>query len=77
MKANELNHSLVVSTLTSSKRFEEGIVYRFYLLGNLFCAIPITVAFVSETESVSRASVSRWYCSIDEKHSIIDVMFLA
>jgi hypothetical protein len=35
------------------------------------------VAFVSEIEAVSLASVFQWCCTIDEKHGVVHVVFLA
>ncbi|SDF96806.1 hypothetical protein SAMN05216218_112105 [Halorientalis regularis] len=35
------------------------------------------MAFVSEIEAVSLAGVFQRSCTIDEKHSVIDIVFLA
>jgi hypothetical protein len=43
----------------------------------MFDAIPISMAFVSEIEAVTRAYVLERCRSINEKHGVIDVVFLA
>ncbi len=35
------------------------------------------MAFVSEIEAVPRAGVFQLRCAIDEKHGVVDVVFLA
>jgi hypothetical protein len=35
------------------------------------------MALVSEIEAVSLAGVFQWCCTIDEKHSVVHVVFLA
>ncbi len=42
----------------------------------MFDAVPISVVFVSEIEAVSRTRVLERCRFTDEKHSIIDVVFL-
>jgi hypothetical protein len=35
------------------------------------------VTFVSEIEAVASAGVAEWFRSIDEKHGVVNVVFLA
>ncbi len=43
----------------------------------MFDAVPISSAFVSEIEAVSVANIFQRVRSVDEKHSIVNVVFLA
>jgi len=43
----------------------------------MFDAIPISMEFVSEIEAVALQSSFKPVCIIDEKHGVIDIMFLA
>jgi len=44
---------------------------------NIFDAVAISVAFVSEIEAVAAAGVVQWVRAIDEKHCVVDVVFLS
>jgi len=48
----------------------------FYLTKDTFDAVAISVAFVSEIEAVSATSIVQWGRAIDEKHRVVDVVFL-
>lgn len=48
----------------------------FYFTKYTFGAVANFVTFVSETEGVSGAGVSQLWCTVDEKHSIADIVFL-
>lgn len=49
----------------------------FYPTKDAFGTVPISVAFVSETETVSVASAIRCFVTVDEKHDVDDAVFLA
>jgi len=49
----------------------------FYLSKDRFDAVAISVAFVAEIEAVTRAGVFQWYNHVNEKHVVVDVVFLA
>ncbi len=43
----------------------------------MFDTVPISMSFVSEIEAMSLTGVVQRFISIDEKHRVIDVVFLA
>ncbi len=43
----------------------------------MFYAVPISAAFIAEIEAVSRTRIVEQCLSIDEKHSVVDIVFLA
>ncbi len=43
----------------------------------MFDAVPISVAFIPEIEAMPITSVCQWCRSINEKHGIGDIVFLA
>jgi len=49
----------------------------FSLKKNIFDAVTISVAVVSEIEAISLAGVFQRGSAIDENHSIVDGVFLA
>jgi len=58
------------------KQFENMVVCRLPQK-NIFDAVAISVAFVSEIEAVAAAGVVQWVRAIDEKHCVVDVVFLS
>ncbi len=49
----------------------------FYLSKDTFDHVPISVFLVSKSEPASAECCLEMSCAIDEKHSVLDVMFLA
>ena len=49
----------------------------FYLSKDTFDAVSISVVFVAEIEAVTRAGVFQRCRAVDEKHGVVDVVFLA
>jgi hypothetical protein len=49
----------------------------FYFTKDTFNAVSISMSFVSEIETVTSAGFVQWCRTIDEKHGVIDVVFLA
>ncbi|GAB7020889.1 hypothetical protein JCM18750_37510 [Halostagnicola bangensis] len=49
----------------------------FHLSKDMFDAVPISVAFVSEIEIMSLAGVVQCFVAVDEKHDVDDAVFLA
>ena len=49
----------------------------FYLSKDTFDAVAISVAFVAEIEAVTGAGVFQRRRTVDKKHGVVDVVFLA
>jgi len=56
---------------------QEIVSSAFYLSKDTFAAVAISVVFVPEIEPVTRTGVFQRRRTIDEKHGVVDVVFLA
>ncbi len=48
----------------------------FYLTKDPFDAVPISMSFVSEIETVFVAGSLKWCCAINENDRVVDILFV-